>query len=189
MSKRPFVVTTTILSTLSFLVGYIVAVQHVPVSPSEAPMASTSVSVKEIPTRATNAPTEPASASLVVYYELTEEERDLVERVVMAEAGAEPYEGQMAVAQCILNASLLEDLRPTQVVNKYQYAEARPAPSDSVKEAVAAVFDEGEKVIDPEAIFFYAPARVASTWHESQTCVATIGGHKFFKEADQVGEN
>lgn len=160
-----------------------------PMPTSEAPTASTSPQVEELHPRASNVPTEPASAPPVVCYELTDEERDLVERVVMAEAGAEPYEGQMAVAQCILNGCLLENLRPAQIVKKYQYAGARPAPTESVKKAVAAVFDEGEKVIDSEALFFYAPAVSVSAWHESQVCVATIGGHRFFKEADQVGEN
>jgi hypothetical protein len=36
-----------------------------------------------------------------VYYELTAEELDLIERVVMSEAGGEEYIGQQAVAQCI----------------------------------------------------------------------------------------
>lgn len=37
-------------------------------------------------------------------FELSAAERDVVERVVMAEAGGESFEGQMLVAQCILNA-------------------------------------------------------------------------------------
>lgn len=116
-------------------------------------------------------------------YELTASERALVESVVMAEAGGEPYEGQQAVAQCILNACVLLDIRPAQVVTKYKYSTARPTPTEVVKLAVMAVFDDGVKVIDPEAIYFYAPARASSAWHESQVCVATIGGHRFFKEA------
>lgn len=37
-------------------------------------------------------------------FELSAAERDVVERVVMAEAGGESFEGQMLVAQCIFNA-------------------------------------------------------------------------------------
>lgn len=150
-------------------------------APSTAPESA--------PVQITEASTEPSSVSAVPFYGLTEEERDLVERVVMAEAGAEPYEGQKAVAQCILNACLLENLRPAQVVKKYKYTDARPEPTEAVTSAVSAVFDKGEQVIDSEALFFYAPAMTSSAWHESQDCVATIGGHKFFKEADQIGEN
>lgn len=117
-------------------------------------------------------------------YELTAEERDLVERVVMAEAGNEEYEGQMAVAQCILNASRLTGTRPTQVVIDYRYTHKRPEPTEEVKAAVSAVFDEGQTVLDEDVLWFYAPDLVTSTWHESKTYAHTIGGHRFFKEAN-----
>lgn len=116
-------------------------------------------------------------------YRLTAEERDEIERVVMAEAGAEPYIGQMAVAQCILNACEQEDKRPLEIVRSFGYTAARPEPSDEVKKAVAAVFDSGEVATDVEILYFYAPALVSSEWHESQIYVCTIGGHRFFEEA------
>ena len=36
-----------------------------------------------------------------------------------------------------------------------------------------------------EILYFYAPALVSSEWHESQTYVCTIGGHRFFGEAGE----
>lgn len=117
-----------------------------------------------------------------VRYELTAAERDTVERVVMAEAGAEPYEGQIAVAQCILNACELEGKRPDEIVIEYQYTDKRPNPTDEVKAAVSAVFDYGETVTDREILYFYAPALCKSEWHETQIYVMTIGGHRFFEE-------
>lgn len=117
-----------------------------------------------------------------VRYALTAEERDTVERVVMAEAGAEPFEGQIAVAQCILNACELEDMRPDEIVIEYKYTDKRPDPTDEVKAAVSAVFDYGETVTDAEMLYFYAPALVKSEWHEAQTYVMSIGGHRFFEE-------
>ena len=119
------------------------------------------------------------------FYALTTEERELVEQVVMAEAGGEPEKGQRAVAQCILNASLLDEIRPAEVITKYSYAKSRPKPSEQVKASVAAVFDDGDLVTDEPILFFYAPARCSSAFHESQTHVITIGGHKFFKEEKQ----
>lgn len=54
---------------------------------------------------------EPAVVPIVIQapekpprYKLTAEERDIIERVVTAEAVGEPFAGQVAVAQCILNA-------------------------------------------------------------------------------------
>ena len=56
-------------------------------------------------------PAEPA-----VRYPLTDAERDVVERVVMAEAGGESFEGQMLVAQCILNAAEKRGVDPSEAV-------------------------------------------------------------------------
>lgn len=121
-------------------------------------------------------------STATVRYELTAAERDTVERVVMAEAGAEPYEGQIAVAQCIFNACEREGKRPDEIVVEYQYTDKRPEPTNEVKAAVSAVFDDGETVTDREILYFYAPALVESEWHESQEYVMTVGGHRFFEE-------
>ena len=114
------------------------------------------------------------------YYSLTDEERNLVESVVMAEAGGEDYDGQRLVAQCILNACILEEKRPDEIVIDYQYTKNRPEPSESVKEAVAAVFDSYDVVTKENILVFYAPRWCTSEWHESQQFVLEHGGHRFF---------
>ena len=116
------------------------------------------------------------------YYELTEEERQVVENIVMGEAGAEPYEGQMLVAQCILNACERDNLLPSEVRMEYKYSGWNENPNDSVKLAVKEVFDNGVKAIDEPILYFYAPAICNSSWHESQVFVVEVGGHRFFKE-------
>lgn len=115
-------------------------------------------------------------------YELTDDERDTVERVVMAEAGGECYEGQMLVAQCILNASEKTGQRPPEAVKTFSYTRNRPEPTQSVEDAVAAVFDDGEAVTDELVLYFYNPALVRSDFHESQIFVIEVGGHRFFAE-------
>ena len=116
------------------------------------------------------------------YYDLTEEERQVVENIVMGEAGAEPYEGQMLVAQCILNACERDNLLPSEVRVEYKYSGWNENPNDSVKLAVKEVFDNGVKAIDEPILYFYAPAICNSSWHESQVFVVEVGGHRFFKE-------
>ena len=115
-------------------------------------------------------------------YQLSASERDTVERVVMAEAGGESFAGQMLVAQCILNAAEKEGVQPSEAVVIYSYTSSRPDPTQSVKDAVAAVFDRGEVAIDATVMYFYNPALVTSDWHESQIFVAEVGGHRFFAE-------
>lgn len=129
-------------------------------------------SVTEIP--------EPTEAPVRFY--LSASERDTVERVVMAESGGESFEGQMLVAQCILNAAEKEGVQPSEAVVIYSYTSNRPDPTQSVKDAVAAVFDRGEVAIDAPVMYFYNPALVTSDWHESQIFVAEVGGHRFFAE-------
>lgn len=123
---------------------------------------------------------EPTEAPARFY--LSASERDVVERVVMAESGGESYEGQMLVAQCILNGAEKQGVQPSEAVEIYQYAGARPEPTQSVKDAVAAVFDRGETVVDEPVLYFYNPAIVESEWHESQIFVIEVGGHRFFAE-------
>lgn len=113
-------------------------------------------------------------------YNLSDMERDLVERVVMAESGGESYEGQMLVAQCILNACEIDGIRPAETIRKYAYAKGRPKPTDSVIRVVSAVFDRGEQVTDEPIVYFYAPAMVKSKFHERQRFICEVGGHRFF---------
>ena len=135
----------------------------------------------------TAAPTPTATAQEAPgpFYALTAEQRDIVERVVMAEAGGESFKGQMLVAQCILNACNKDGIEPSEAVVRYQYTKRRPDASESVKKAVAAVFDDGQTVTDEPVLYFYAPAIVASAWHESQDFVIEVGGHRFFAESEE----
>ena len=115
-------------------------------------------------------------------YALSDEERDLVERVVMAEAEGESFDGQKLVAQCILTACEKTGLTPSEVVVKYGYATLRPEPSLMVKTAVKDVFDRGELVTEEPVMYFYNPSSVFSRWHETQIFVIEEGGHRFFAE-------
>ena len=117
-------------------------------------------------------------------YALTDAERDIVERVVMAEAGGEGYDGQRLVAQCILNTAEAMDMRPNEVVTApNQYAAPAEHASEMVMDAVSAVFDDGDMVTDEPIRWFYAPKYVYSAWHESKEFVLEHRAHRFFKEA------
>ena len=116
-------------------------------------------------------------------YALTVSERNLVERVVMAEAGGEGFDGQRLVAQCILNTAEAMDMRPDEVVTApNQYAAPAEHASEMVMDAVSAVFDDGDMVTDEPIRWFYAPRYVYSAWHESKRYVLTYQNHKFFAE-------
>lgn len=111
-------------------------------------------------------------------YKLTDAERNTVERAVMAEAGGESYEGQMMVAQAILDGALRKGLDVAASIKSYQIV-VGASPTDSVKQAVSAVFDYGERVTEQKADLWYATWST-STWHEAQNFVIEIGNHRFF---------
>lgn len=113
---------------------------------------------------------------------LSEKERYIVECVVMGEAGGESYEGQVLVAQCILNGCLKEDVQPSKLRKMYKYSGYKTNVTESVKKAVREVFDNGYKITDEPILYFYAPKRCNGKWHETQCFVIEVGGHRFFKE-------
>lgn len=116
-------------------------------------------------------------------YALTDAERDIVERVVMAEAEGEGFDGQRLVAQCILNTAEAMDLRPDEVVlAPNQYASPAAEASQEVKDAVSAVFDDGDMVTNEPIRWFYNDKLVYSEWHEGKRFVMYFGNHKFFAE-------
>lgn len=114
------------------------------------------------------------------FFLLSDYERNVVECVVMGEARGESYEGKVLVAQCILNACLIDELQPSEVRKQFKYAGWNENPSDEVKQAVSAVFDDGYQITEEPILYFYAPTLCKSSWHETQRYVLTEGCHKFF---------
>lgn len=123
-------------------------------------------------------------------FDLSEEDRKYITLVVLAEARGESVIGQMAIAQCIFDGAIYYNTDPVSLCKKLGYAapwdgsgvdEARYTSLYNIaSDAVARVFDDGARAIYSRVIFFYAPKRCESKWHESQNYVATIGNHKFF---------
>ena len=113
-------------------------------------------------------------------------DRDLLERLVMGEAGAEGYEGAALVAQAI---------RDTMVYRGYSsVAEVRSAlkysgsikrePNQDVLDAVSFIFDEGGCAVKHRVYYFYAYKWCTSKWHETQEFVIQHGDHRFFDTWD-----
>lgn len=113
--------------------------------------------------------------------------------IVSGEAQGEPIEGKMAVAQCILNAMVKNEMRPLEIKNEYQYSgwnteleNTNPDAWREVTYAVSRVFDNHEFVSDNPILYFYAPERCVSNWHESLPHDQIISGHSFFYLEEDV---
>lgn len=118
-----------------------------------------------------------------IHYPLTREERDLVERIVAAEARGEPIEGIMAVAQVIRDRATewgmsVKDvcLAPGQFAKPYQ-----GEISAEVVQAVWAVFDEGMSVLEIPTTHFHADY-VSPYWTADKVSRGQIGCHRFYGE-------
>lgn len=172
---------SVLMAAAAIVAGIVMVISSVTTERPAASVAAPERPAAVVTTPAESAQTTDQTEPTVRFY-LSASERDTVERVVMAEAGGESFEGQMLVAQCILNAAEKEGVQPSEAVVIYSYTSNRPDPTQSVKDAVAAVFDRGEVAIDAPVMYFYNPALVTSDWHESQIFIAEVGGHRFFAE-------
>lgn len=110
---------------------------------------------------------------------------DYVVRVVGAEARGEPWEGKLAVCQCIQETAKRTGKTPYEVVQK---GYASPVGRDvmdgmeDVNEACLLVFLNGYKPFAEPIQYFYSTANgFYSEWHESQVFCYEIGGHRYFK--------
>lgn len=115
---------------------------------------------------------------------LDDMERDMVERVVAAEARGESFEGQAAVAEVIYNRCINRGLTVKEVIwQEKQFAYPYGGEiSGETKEAVAAIFDYGLLNLDG-AEYFHAD-RMIPYWAKDMQEVCHIGGHIFYKEAE-----
>ena len=112
------------------------------------------------------------------------DERELLERIVMGEAGGEGFLGQALVAQCIRDAIVYKGIDSVQdVIIELKYSGSlNKKPTEEVKQAVSYIFDEGKNAVQHRILYFYAPKITDSEFHESQEYIYSHKGHKFFDE-------
>ena len=118
----------------------------------------------------------------VIAFEITEEERQVIERVVMAEARGESLEGQMAVAQTIRDRCIERGQNPIEVCTApNQYAMVNMEATERVKDAMVFVFDYGHSVFDEPTFYFYQSEMINEPeFLAEKTFRGQIGPHRFY---------
>lgn len=125
---------------------------------------------------------------LIIPNTISKKEKDLLARLVHAEAKGEPYKGKVAVAQVVLNR--VEDERfpdsiKQVIFEKRQFQPVdngsinKPADKEAKKAVNEAIALEGQ--VDNEAVYFFNPDLTNSTWLRAQTVTGEIGKHRFAK--------
>lgn len=115
-----------------------------------------------------------------VVINLSDNERKLVESVVMGETSGLTFEAAAVVAQAIRDAMVTDGLTVEQVLITFQYTKNHKEPNDNVRNAVRYIFDDGKYIVKHRVLYFYAPSVTRSGWHETQQFVIEHGGHRVF---------
>jgi N-acetylmuramoyl-L-alanine amidase len=132
-------------------------------------------------------PTEPIPKESV-YTSLSDNEIDLLARLVRAEAQTEPLEGKIAVACVVLNR--LESPQFPNTIKEVIYAPGqfqpvtngqieKPADEESIQAVKSALTDKRQ--FAPGALFFYNPTIATSRWLDSRATTLVVGQHVFKK--------
>jgi N-acetylmuramoyl-L-alanine amidase len=119
---------------------------------------------------------------------ISEDEIDLLARIVRAEAQTEPFEGKVAVASVVLNR--VESSQFPNTIKKVIYqpgqfqpvsngAINKPADKQSIKAVRAALSDL--KNIAKDSLFFYNPKIATNRWLDTRKTTVVIGQHVFKK--------
>ena len=129
----------------------------------------------ETTTEQTEYPEDP----LAPYYELTTDEREWIATLVAGKAVDQSAGCQQAVATVILNEIIdcQEDIG--RAVRKYTLYDAQ-MPTETTYEAVDAVFERGEELLDDDVLWF-GDADHPSEFHKGLVYVCEIDGIAFYK--------
>ena len=113
---------------------------------------------------------------------LNDEDRDMAERILMGEAGGEGYIGMALVAQCIRDTYVngnYSSIAQLLKVNGY-YGSTSITPSQTAKDVVNYIFDQGGSAVQHNIRIFYATNMCSSSWHEAQDFVVQYNYVRFF---------
>jgi N-acetylmuramoyl-L-alanine amidase len=119
-------------------------------------------------------------------FALETKEKDLLARLVEAEAKGEVYAGKVAVAKVVLNRVESEQFpdtvtevikQPRQFTPVSNGSITKPASKESIKAVEEAVITEETK----GSLFFYNPKIATSRWLDSKETTTIIGNHVFKK--------
>nr|WP_276209710.1 cell wall hydrolase [Bacillus mesophilus] len=117
---------------------------------------------------------------------ISEEDFDLLARIVRAEAQTEPFEGKVAVASVVLNrveSPLFPDTIREVIYQRGQFQPVsngqinKPADKESIRAVHAALSDM--RHIANGSLFFYNPTIATSRWLDSRETTVIIGQHVF----------
>lgn len=119
------------------------------------------------------------------HIELSDKNRDLLERLCMGEYGTGGFTGAALIAQAVKNAMAEYKIDDVATVIKRLRYDGRTdrAASESCKKAVVYVFDMDKDAVQHRILYMYNPKGTKSgfsKFHESQKYICNFGAVRFF---------
>ncbi len=113
---------------------------------------------------------------------LSEEDRSILEHLVMGEAGNQGFVGAALVAQTIRDRLVYDGFNSVESVRVSCGYEGslNNTPNSDVLAAVSFIFDQGGSAVQHTVRYFYAYTWSSSAWHETMNYICTHGDHRFF---------
>ena len=114
--------------------------------------------------------------------EMTPEDLNIAERLVMGEAGSMGFYGCCLVAQSIRDTYYYGHFKSVEAVRKaYKYdGKLTFTPNSAAKKAVQYILKEGHSAVQHRILYFYNPKLCVSKFHESQNYILTYKDVRFF---------
>lgn len=116
------------------------------------------------------------------HIELTDENRDLVERLCMGEFATGGFNGAALIAQAVKNTMATYGYTNVKdVIEEFSYdGSLNIKPTKSVKDAVVYIFDMDKDAVQHRILYMYNPSEGISEFHESQKYICTYKNVRFF---------
>ncbi len=113
---------------------------------------------------------------------LTDEDRDLLERLCYGEFGSGGFIGAALIAQSVKDAMCFDGYPTVEsVIINCHYTGSTDAGTTAVcKQAVSYIFDENHDAVQHRLMYMYNPNLVSSAFHESQNYILTYQEVRFF---------
>lgn len=113
---------------------------------------------------------------------LTDDDRDLLERLCMGEFGSGGFIGAALIAQAVKDAMCFDGYTNVADVIKYCHYDGstKMGTTDACRQAVKYIFDDNCDAVQHRIMYMYNPYMVSSAFHESQNFILSYQGIRFF---------
>lgn len=113
---------------------------------------------------------------------LTDEDRDLLEKLCYGEFGSGGFIGAALIAQAVKDAMCFDGYPTVEsvIINCRYTGSTTKGTSEECKQAVAYIFDENHDAVQHRLMYMYNPNMVQSAFHESQNYIMSYQEIRFF---------